>query len=126
MCGYIVLSNRLNRVEDLEEQRYSEMAERAEPKELQRALTVAESSAARMDASALGLEKFKEQIHREMQRFYAIMRRTENSATLAAGKHEEEEVPTEIDPADLKRSATDGPKTKQELRAIAREKGILI
>lgn len=127
--SHFTLARRLNDLANLENDRWITLNEHTEPKEVQRAVTVAESCAARVDAAAIGLEKFKEQIHREMQRFYGIMRRAEKAESSNFGSPEkEEDVPTEIDPADLKKNPIDdgGRKSKAELRAIAREKGIAI
>ena len=120
----------LRRLEQTQNERYLEFAEKAEPEQLERAVQTAESSAARIDNALVTLGKFREGVHSEMQRFYGIMRR--NEKTLERDRVEqtpEDEVPQEIDPADLKPATPDAQGkqlTKAELRAIAREKGIKI
>jgi hypothetical protein len=108
-----------------------DVQEKAQPKQIEKALQVAESSADRIDNALLQLQKFREGVHGEMQRFYAIMRRNEKALGSTYGKQEEDstdEPPDEIDPKQLKSAKDPDPRqvSKADLRAIAREKGIQI
>jgi hypothetical protein len=100
--------------------------EKSEPKALELALAKAEGTAARVDNALLELGKFREGIHGEMQRFYAIMRRNEKAIREQETQEtpDKDEPPDEISVADLKRPVTpEGQMTRAELRQLARERG---
>lgn len=100
--------------------RISALEDRAEPKALLEARTLAESTADRVDTTCAEMRKFRESVHAEMQRFYGIMRRNET----AVEKVEAEQHPDRIPAEEVHGAAepTDG-MTRKELRELARSKG---
>lgn len=111
-----------------------ELDERAEPKAIQKALAISEGTAQRVDTAVVELGKFREGIHKEVQRLYGIMRREEKASARfeAAGQQDESEdgpdIPDQIDPEQL--AGAQGEETeelsKAELRRRAREAGMRI
>lgn len=100
--------------------------EKSEPKALQDALAKSEGTAARVDNALLNIEKFREGIHSEMQRFYAIMRRNEKA--LEKGQAEETAEnsgpPDEIPVESLRKQQTEEDQlSRAELRKLARDRG---
>lgn len=123
---------RISALDDGETELVKLISEKAQPKQLEQALATAESSRSRIDTALLELGKFKEQVHSEMQRFYAIMRRNEKAAGFVEGQQTGSpaaaETPDEISPSDLKPPEGElddrGRETKGELRKRAREAGL--
>ncbi len=127
-----VLWARLSAVDDRQEALAREMLKEAQPKQLEKALAVAEGADHRISTAVLELGKFKDQVHAEMQRFYAIMRRNEKAAgtfqpSPQSGSTEDESAPPdEISVDSLKKKPDEVPEreTKAELRARARAAGM--
>ncbi len=122
---------RLSAVDDRQEALAREVLKEASPKQLEKALAVAEGADSRITTAVLELGKFKDQVHAEMQRFYAIMRRNEKTfgkenATNTASTEGESAPPDEISVDDLKPKPDKIPEreTKAELRARARAAGL--
>ncbi len=120
---------RIHSVDDRQDLLEVNMAERAVPKQLEKALATAESSRDRIDNAVLELGKFKDGVHGEMQRFYAIMRRNEKAAGFVqgqqAGQPEVQEHPDVIPAASLEPVADETePISKAELRKQARAAGL--
>jgi len=112
-----ILFARVWNVEDLVE-------EKSEPKALEQALAKADGTAARVDNALLSIEKFREQIHSEMQRFYQIMRRNEKALKTEVAAEPEDEPPDEISVASLKKPPTESENaSRADLRRLARERG---
>ncbi len=106
-----------------------EMLSKAQPKQLESANAAAQSAQAIVQTTVQEISKFKDQIHGEMQRFYAIMSRNEK----AVKKQESHTVPSEdaSPPPDEVDASSFNPEpppgheiSKQELRAMARKAGL--
>ena len=126
-----VLWNRVSDLRDHVRALQITFQEKAEPKELQRAIAVAEGSADRIDNAVIALEKFKNGVRGEMQRFYGIMRRNEKAfgrTVEGVLEKKEEEYPDEIPAGDLAPKEDEAPEeiSKAELRRQAREAGMKI
>jgi len=122
---------RLSAVDDRQEALAREVLKEASPKQLEKALALAEGSDNRISTALLELGKFKEQVHSEMQRFYAIMRRNEKAAGFektTTSTETEPAPPDEISVDSLKEQpgAGDNPErsSKADLRARARAAGL--
>jgi len=105
-----------------------EMLTKSSPKQLESANAAAQSAMAIVQTQAQELSKYKDQIHGEMQRFYAIMSRNEKAL-----KKQEATMPTEAEsgPPDEVDAASFNPDpppgheiSKHELRALARKAGL--
>ncbi len=125
-----VLWARLSAVDDRQEALAREVLKATPPKQIAQALAVSESADNRISTAVLELGKFKDQVHSEMQRFYAIMRRNEKAkdgqnSSFSKSTEEESAPPDEISVDSLKKSS-DVPEneTKAELRARARAAGM--
>lgn len=119
-CG-----SRLNRLQDLCIRLNNELAEKAPPKQLEKALATAEGASGRVDTAVLQIEKYKDEVHREMQRFYAIMRRQEKTREKETTAESESEIPDEVAVSALKPQVAEGEEiSKAELRRMAREAGL--
>ncbi len=131
LIGWIVLSNRLNRLNDFAIRLNNEVATKAQPKQIESAVATAEGSRARIDTAILELGKFKEGVHSEMQRFYAIMRRSERAAGFVKGAQPEaqppeSEFPDVIPGSAVKKPDEDEVESKASLRERARAAGLKI
>ncbi len=121
---------RLNRLWDFSVRLNNELAEKTPPKQIEKALATAEGARARIDTALLELGKFREGVHGEMQRFYAIMKRNEKAAGFVPGQlppqGKEAEIPDEISASDLKpvTPAQEDKISKADLRKRAREAGL--
>jgi len=125
-----VLWARLSAVDVRQEALAREVLKESSPKQLEKALATAEGADIRISTAVLELGKFKDQVHAEMQRFYAIMRRNERAAagqnsSFSKSTEEESAPPDEISVDSLKKTS-DVPEneTKSELRARARAAGM--
>lgn len=124
--AFLILWARQNGLVDLTEARCERLEQRSEPKALLEARAVAESTADRVDSAMTELRKFREGVHAEVQRLYAIMRRQEKAVQVRSEEPEkdEEEFPDEIEPP--KQEETTGSQvSKADLRALARKRGLL-
>ncbi len=105
-----------------------EMSTKIPPKQLEQAIVTAEGSRARIDTAMIELQKYKEGVHGEMQRFYGIMRRNEKAATQVVGRAEAPDdgaIPDEIALTSLKKDEEQTEQvSKAELRRLAREAGL--
>lgn len=123
---------RLSAVDDRQEALAREVLKEATPKQLERALATAEGADARMNNAVLELGKFKEGVHAEMQRFYAIMRRNEKAAgfvqqptTTSAEDSAPPPDEVSVDSLDKKKPVGSGRDlSKAELRQKARDAGL--
>lgn len=124
LIGASTLKGLRGDVEDLS----VEMKTTIPPKQLEQAIITAEGSRDRIDTALLELQKYKEGVHGEMQRFYAIMRRNEKAAVGAIAQRsadQESEVPDEIALSSLKKDQEEPEQvSKAELRRLAREAGL--
>jgi len=123
---FFVLWSRLNSVDE----QIDVLEDQVPAEQVTRAVAIAEGSADRVDNAVTALGKFREGIHSEVQRLYGIMRRQEKSADRleAAQQEPEDEVPTEIDPAQLQSKEEEPSKemSKAQLRELARKRGVQV
>lgn len=120
---------RVAALEDAQDQHFEALQAKAEPRALEQALATAESAAQRVDNAVIQLQKFREGVHSEMQRFYAIMRRNEKTfgKTIDVEKEEGESYPEEIPVSAVGKTVeTEEPISKADLRRKAREAGMRI
>ncbi len=121
----VILSNRIDRLHDLCNHLLNDLAEKAPPKQLEKALATAEGARDRLDTALLEMGKFRDGVHSEMQRFYAIMRRREKTQVAEAQAEAESQIPDEVDVSALKPGVPEGEAiSKAELRRQAREAGL--
>ncbi len=105
-----------------------EMLTKSTPKQLESANAAAQGAQAIVQTTVQEISKFKDQIHGEMQRFYAIMSRNEKAvkkqeATLPSA--EASEVPEEVDASAFNPEPPPGHEiSKADLRALARKAGM--
>lgn len=103
--------------------------DQAPQKQIEKAVITSEGTRDRLDSALLELQKYREGIHGEMQRFYGIMRRNEKSANALSAQGSPEaagsELPDEITVDSLKTSEEeDAPVSKADLRKQARAAGL--
>ncbi len=127
----VVLFNRQNELRHYVVRLSNEVLEKAPPKQLEAADQTAEGSRARIDTALLELGKFKEGVHSEMQRFYAIMRRSERAAGFVKGQQPEpappeSEFPDVIPGSAVKKPDEDEVESKASLRERARAAGLKV
>ncbi len=125
-----VLWARLSHVDERQEALAKEVIKETAPKLIAQAVSTAESSRDRIDNALLELVKFKDQIHGEMQRFYAIMRRSEKAsgfekqATIAAAETDST-PPDEVSAASFASTAEpEERESRESLRKRARAAGL--
>ncbi len=106
-----------------------QMLKQSQPKQLEAANAAAQSAQAIVQTTVQEISKFKDQIHGEMQRFYAIMSRNEKAvkkqeANLSPSA-EASDVPEEVDASAFNPEPPPGHEiSKAELRALARKAGL--
>ncbi len=125
----LLLRSRLNGVEHRLDATVHEMLHKSQPKQLESANAAAQSAQAIVQTTVQEISKFKDQIHGEMQRFYAIMSRNEKavkkqeSATMPL--EPESGPPDEVDAGSFNPEPPPGHEiSKSELRALARKAGL--
>ncbi len=106
-----------------------EMLSKSQPKQLESANAAAQSAQAIVQTTVQEISKFKDQIHGEMQRFYAIMSRNEKAVKKQElTTHPQEEAsgpPDEVDASSFNPEPPPGHEiTKADLRALARKAGL--
>ncbi len=106
-----------------------EMITKSTPKQLESANAAAHGAQTMVQNALQELSKFKDQIHSEMQRFYAIMSRNEKavrkqeSATMPS--EPADSLPDEVDAGSFNPEPPPGHEvSKAELRAMARKAGL--
>jgi len=120
---------RLSAVVERQDELARVLHDKAPQKQIEKAVVVSEGTRDRLDTALLELEKYRQGIHGEMQRFYGIMRRNEKSAAIVSaqdgGGESAPELPDEISAEDLKPSAEEeAPISKAQLRKQARDAGL--
>lgn len=126
-----VLWARLSAVDERQEALAREVLKQAPQKQLEKAVAIAEGSRDRIDNALLELSKFKDQIHGEIQRGYATMRRAEKGPGFekprSASTDDEPAPPDEISVDALKKNegATPPDESKADLRKRARAAGMM-
>jgi len=131
LISVVYLVNRQNQLREYISRLSVEVVERTPPKQLEAAVATAEGSRARIDTALLELGKFKEGVHGEMQRFYAIMRRNEKAAGFVQGQQSapgppESEFPDTIPGSTLKKPDDEELESKASLRERARAAGLKV
>lgn len=137
--GFLLLSilitlflwSRLNGVGRRLDATVEQLLARSTPKQLEQANAAAQSAQQIVQTTNQEIAKFKDQIHGEMQRFYAIMSRNEKAVkklepTTSGSPPSAAAIPDEIAAADFQ--PPDPPPgheiSKAELRAMARKAGL--
>ncbi len=123
----LVLWARVSAVEDRQAEFLVTMLEKAPPKQLESAVAGAANAQSMVQTALLELGKYKEQIHGEMQRFYAIMRKKnkDESSFVKDPTTTTAETPETISAASLgPQEDEDTPVSKAELRKQARAAGL--
>lgn len=127
----LILWARITAVEERQAEFLVEMMNKSTPKQLESANAAANAAQAMVQTTVQEISKFKDQVHGEMQRFYAIMSRNEkavkkqetNSTTLEP----ESSVPDEVDAGSFNPEPPPGHEiSKQDLRALARKAGLKV
>ncbi len=125
----LIVVARVKGVEERLDATVREMLHKSQPKQLESANAAAQSAQAIVQTTVQEIAKFKDQIHAEMQRFYAIMSRNEKavkkqeSATMPS--EVESTTPDEVDAASFNPEPPPGHEvSKAELRAMARKAGL--
>ncbi len=125
----LIVWARVKGVDDRLDATVTELITKSTPKQLESANAAAHSAQAIVQTSVQEIAKFKDQIHAEMQRFYAIMSRNEK----AVKKQELTTMPSEaangppdeVDAASFNPDPPPGHEiSKAELRAMARKAGL--
>jgi len=125
-----VLWARLSAVDDRQEALAREVVKESTPKQLEKGIAIAEGSRDRIDNALLEMSKFKDQIHAEMQRTYATMRRAEKASAFgqstSTSSTETETAPPDEVSVDSLKPTTETPEreSKADLRARARAAGL--
>ncbi len=120
----------LSAVDDRQKDLAREVVKESTPKQLEKGIAIAEGSRDRIDNALLEMSKFKDQIHAEMQRSYAIMRRAEKASGFgqqtASQSTETESAPPDEVSADILKGTTETKEreSKADLRARARAAGL--
>lgn len=125
----LVCVARIKGVEDRLDATVHEMMAKATPKQLENANAAAQSAQAIVQTTVQEISKFKDQIHGEMQRFYAIMNRNERALKKQETNHSPSEPestpPDEVDAGSFEPQTPPGHEiSKVELRAMARKAGL--
>jgi len=125
----LIVVARVRGVEERLDATVHEMLHKSQPKQLESANAAAQSAQAIVQTTVQEISKFKDQIHGEMQRFYAIMNRNEKAAKKIETTHVPTEAesgpPDEVDAASFSPEAPPGHEvSKAELRAMARKAGL--
>jgi len=125
----LIVVARVKGVEERLDATVREMLHKAQPKQLESANAASQGAMAMVQTSLQEIAKFKDQIHAEMQRFYAIMSRNEK----ALKKQENQSLPSEevAGPPDSVDASSFNPEpppgheiSKADLRAMARKAGL--
>ncbi len=125
----LIVWARVRGVDDRLDSTVHEMLSKSEPKQLERANAAAVSAQAIVQTSVQELSKFKDQIHAEMQRFYAIMSRNEKAVkkqeSQALPSDDASTVPEEVDASSFSPEPPPGHEiSRAELRELARKAGL--
>ncbi len=125
----LIVVARVKGVEDRLDATVHEMLTKSTPKQLESANAAAHSAQSMVQTTLQEIAKFKDQIHGEMQRFYAIMSRNEKavkkqeSATMPS--EAADQPPDEVDAASFNPDPPPGHEiSKADLRALARKAGL--
>ncbi len=125
----LIVVARVRGVEERLDATVHEMLHKSQPKQLESANAAAQSAQAIVQTTVQEISKFKDQIHGEMQRFYAIMSRNEKAVkkqeSTAMPSGAESTTPDEVDAASFNPDPPPGHEiSKAELRALARKAGL--
>jgi len=120
---------RVRGVDDRLDATVREMLTKSSPKQLESANAAAQSAQAIVQTTVQEISKFKDQIHGEMQRFYAIMSRNEKAVKKQEANHmpveEASGPPDEVDASSFSPEPPPGHEiSKADLRALARKAGL--
>ncbi len=125
----LIVWARVRGVDDRLDATVTELLTKSTPKQLENANAAAQSAQAIVQTTCQEISKFKDQIHGEMQRFYAIMSRNEKAVkkqeSTTMPQEAESTTPDEVDAASFNPEPPPGHEiTKADLRALARKAGL--
>ncbi len=125
----LIVWARVRGVDDRLDATVHEMLSKSSPKQIESANAAAQSAQAIVQTSVQEIAKFKDQIHGEMQRFYAIMSRNEKAVkkqeSAAMPSEPESGPPDEVDAGSFNPEPPPGHQiSKSDLRALARKAGL--
>ena len=124
----LIVWSRVKDVDQRLEATVHEMLAKSSPKQLETANAAAHGAQAMVQTSLQEIAKFKDQIHAEMQRFYAIMSRNEKAVKSKEATTMREDAPGPPDEVDASSFNPEPPPgheiSKSDLRALARKAGL--
>ncbi len=125
----LIVWARVRGVDDRLDATVHEMLSKSSPKQLESANAAAQSAQAIVQTTVQEISKFKDQIHGEMQRFYAIMSRNEKAVKKQENQPRALEAadgpPDEVDASSFNPEPPPGNEiSKSDLRAMARKAGL--
>ncbi len=125
----LVVWARVRGVDERLDATVQELLAKATPKQLESANAAAHSAQSMVQTALQDLSKFKDQIHSEMQRSYAIMARNERAVkkqeSQVAPIAEDASTPDEVDAASFNPAPPPGHElSRAELRGLARKAGL--
>ncbi len=125
----LIVVARVRGVEERLDATVREMLHKAQPKQLESANAAAHSAQSMVQTTLQEIAKFKDQIHGEMQRFYAIMSRNEKAVkkqeSAVMPSDDASTPPDEVDASSFNPDPPPGHEiSKADLRALARKAGL--
>ncbi len=125
----LIVLARVKGVEERLDATVREMLQKSQPKQLESANAAALGAQAIVQTTVQEIAKFKDQIHSEMQRFYAIMSRKEAAAKkldgIALPSADASTTPDEVDASSFSSEPENGEEiSKADLRKLARKAGL--
>ncbi len=125
----LIVWARVRGVDDRLDATVHEMLASSTPKQLETANAAAQGAQAMVQTAMQELSKFKDQIHGEMQRFYAIMSRNEKALKKQEAHQplpsEDTSPPDEVDASSFSPDPPPGHEiSKADLRTLARKAGL--
>ncbi len=125
----LILDARIRGVDERLDATVQELLTKSSPKQLESANAAAHAAQSMVQTTVQEISKFKDQIHGEMQRFYAIMSRNEKAVKQQATTHnpsvEEQGPPDEVSASSFSPEPPPGHEiSKAELRELARKAGL--
>ncbi len=125
----LIVVARVKGVEERLDATVREMLQKSTPKQLESANAAAHGAQSMVQTTLQEIAKFKDQIHAEMQRFYAIMSRNEKAVkkqeSAVMPSDDANAPPDEVDASSFNPEPPPGHEiSKADLRAMARKAGL--
>ncbi len=125
----LILYARIRGVDERLDATVQELLTKSSPKQLESANAAAHAAQSMVQTTLQEIAKFKDQIHGEMQRFYAIMSRNEKAVKQQSATHnpsvEETGPPDEVSASSFSPQPPPGHEiSKADLRELARKAGL--